>query len=227
MSSFNINQPPGNIPDRVNWLTEGQQILFGRTTALQNSGGGSGAITIGSAVSGGGANRVLYENGSQNLAATNNFRFINSTLLLGEVGGDKGSVTLNGSTSGAVTLSVGNAAGTYVMYLPNAQGAANTTLVNDGSGGLSWDKPVAVDYIDIVGDAATKIFTKTVAAGYSSITGVQLYTAHDPTTVGDPALAQCAYAQLSGTTATFFIWDPVYFEPVKSGTWRFYFNLNK
>ena len=42
MGNFNIQNPPNNIPDLVQWLVQGQQILFGRTTALQSSSSTSG-----------------------------------------------------------------------------------------------------------------------------------------------------------------------------------------
>lgn len=138
MSSFNINNVPNNIPGAIAWLIEGVKILFGRTAS---SGGGSGSLTVGNPVSGGGTNRVLYEDASQNLAASTNFTFNDSNLSLGAVAGTKGSVTLKGSTSGAVTLGVANAAGTYTVYMPNAQGSSGTSLVNDGSGNLSWGTP--------------------------------------------------------------------------------------
>lgn len=41
-----------------------------------------GGLSIGSAVSGGGANRVLYEDGSQNLAASSRFTFNGQTLVV-------------------------------------------------------------------------------------------------------------------------------------------------
>lgn len=45
-----------------------------------SGGGAAGSIVIGNPVTGGGANRVLYEDGSQNLAAASNFTFASNVL---------------------------------------------------------------------------------------------------------------------------------------------------
>lgn len=52
-----------------------------------SGGGGSGSLSIGSAVSGGGANLVLYEDASQNLAASVNNFFDGTNFRLGGTGG--------------------------------------------------------------------------------------------------------------------------------------------
>ena len=48
------------------------------------------------------------------------------------------SLVLNGATSGAATLKANATTSAYQLLLPAAQGLANQTLVNDGSGNLSW-----------------------------------------------------------------------------------------
>jgi hypothetical protein len=45
---------------------------------------------------------------------------------------------LNGTTSGSVALKAGATVTTYELALPLAQGAAGTTLQNDGTGALTW-----------------------------------------------------------------------------------------
>lgn len=48
------------------------------------------------------------------------------------------SLPLKGSVSGIITFSGGTAITDYTIVLPNVQGAAGTTLTNDGAGNLSW-----------------------------------------------------------------------------------------
>jgi len=48
------------------------------------------------------------------------------------------SVSINGGSSGTITQKAGNTTASYAVLWPSAQGAASTSLVNDGSGNLSW-----------------------------------------------------------------------------------------
>jgi hypothetical protein len=52
---------------------------------------------------------------------------------------------VNGSTSGAVTINATAITTPYSIVLPAAQGSANTTLVNDGSGNLVWTSSLNYD----------------------------------------------------------------------------------
>ena len=52
---------------------------------------------------------------------------------------------LDGSTSGAVTLTVPAVVTPYTITLPAAQGTAGQTLSNDGAGNLIWDTPADTD----------------------------------------------------------------------------------
>lgn len=61
-----------------------------------------------------------------------------TSLTLGVAAGATGSVVLTGTTSGAVTLSVADAAGTWTMKLPTTDGNANEFLQTDGSGNTTW-----------------------------------------------------------------------------------------
>jgi len=61
-----------------------------------------------------------------------------SSITLGAAAGTTGSVVLTGTTSGAVTLSVADAAGTWTMKLPTTDGNANEFLQTDGSGNTTW-----------------------------------------------------------------------------------------
>lgn len=52
---------------------------------------------------------------------------------------------INGATSGSVTVNATAATTSYSVTLPAAQGSANTTLVNDGSGNLTWTSSLNYD----------------------------------------------------------------------------------
>ncbi len=56
---------------------------------------------------------------------------------LGEIGNVR-SLLFSGSTSGVLTLTAPSAVVSYSLTMPSGQGGANTTLVNNGSGILSW-----------------------------------------------------------------------------------------
>jgi hypothetical protein len=87
-------------------------FLRGDYTWATPAGGG---LTVGSAVSGGGANRVLYEDASGNLAASTNFT-VNSA----------GSITIAGQ-SGEYPIRVMSADGsTALFYVTNLTGDVNT-----------------------------------------------------------------------------------------------------
>ena len=65
-----------------------------------------------------------------------------------------------GTTSGLVTVKAQAVAGTYTMSLPNAQGVANSSLLNDGAGVLSWSTPPTIGMLrDGVQAIPTGVFT--------------------------------------------------------------------
>lgn len=60
-------------------------------------------------------------------------------LAIGTAGGATGDIIFNGTTSGAVTLTVADAAGTWTMVLPTAVGGAGQQLTDAGGDGItSW-----------------------------------------------------------------------------------------
>jgi len=59
-------------------------------------------------------------------------------LTLGAASTQTGTLKLVGTTSGTVTLSVADAAGTYTLKLPTTDGNASEFLQTDGSGNLTW-----------------------------------------------------------------------------------------
>jgi len=69
---------------------------------------------------------------------------------------------LNGSTSGYVEIDAPAAAGSNTLILPDGNGTANHSLVNDGSGNLSWFNggPAFSAYPDVATNVANVTFTK-------------------------------------------------------------------
>lgn len=61
-----------------------------------------------------------------------------TTVTIGAAGGTTGQVLLKGTTSGTVTLSVADAAGTYTLKLPTSDGSSGQALITNGSGQLSF-----------------------------------------------------------------------------------------
>ena len=67
-------------------------------------------------------------------------------VVVGKAGVSTGSVGLAGTTSGVVTITVADAAGTWTAKLPATAGVLNQLLATDGSGNLSWvDTVLAAD----------------------------------------------------------------------------------
>lgn len=55
---------------------------------------------------------------------------------------DTDSHELNGSTSGTLTMQAAATTTDHTLTMPAAQGASNSYLKNDGSGGLAWGSPI-------------------------------------------------------------------------------------
>ena len=62
----------------------------------------------------------------------------NAGLTVGSNGGSTGTIAIRGSSSGAVTLTVAAAAGTWTMTLPNSAGSSGNVMITNGSGTMSW-----------------------------------------------------------------------------------------
>jgi hypothetical protein len=61
-----------------------------------------------------------------------------STVTIGTPAGTTGAALFRGTTSGTVTLSVADAAGTWTMKLPTTDGNSGEFLQTDGSGNTTW-----------------------------------------------------------------------------------------
>lgn len=123
----------------ANYGTAGQVFTSAGSSAPPTWTSPSTSIAIGSVITGGTANRVLYENASNLLDEDAAFQFAEATntLTLGEVG-NGGEIALLGGTSGTVTLQTAATAGTWTLTLPVDDGAANQFLQTDGNGVTSW-----------------------------------------------------------------------------------------
>lgn len=156
---------PGAIT--TSGLTMATARLLGRTTAatgaveeitvgsglslsggqLTATGGGAG-LTVGTTTITSGTNtRILFNNsgilgeytisGTGDVAMTNSPTFVDD-ITVGTPSTATGSILFKGTTSGTVTLSVYDAAGTWTMKLPTTDGNNGQVLSTDGSGNTSW-----------------------------------------------------------------------------------------
>jgi hypothetical protein len=121
-----IQKLDGNIALKAN---SASPTFTGTVTLDTLQASGSGGMTLksnsGSAIAllgaGGGTNATFY-----------------GGVALGSASGSTGSLMFNGSTSGTVTLSVADVAGTWTMKLPDSAGTTGQVLTTDGTGVLSW-----------------------------------------------------------------------------------------
>lgn len=97
----------------------------------------------------------------------------------GSTGGATGYISMSGITSGTVTLSVADAAGTWTMKLPTSAGTSGYFLQTDGSGNTTWAAAS--------GGASTSatLFTGTASGTYNNVTSVTVL----PSGVGSKTLA--------------------------------------
>lgn len=103
---------------------------------VAGGGGGSGTVNAGT------ANQIAYYpasaaavSGDPNLTDNaTTLSYIPGVVTLGAAAGTSGSVVLNGSTSGAITVQPQAAAGTYNFNLPNAAGTSGQPLLSGGGG---------------------------------------------------------------------------------------------
>ena len=105
-------------------------------------------------------------------------------------------LALSGATLGTVVIKPSVVTVSYALTLPNAQGAANTLLRNDGSGYLSWVAPGTGGLGDVVGPASS---TNTALALFSGTTG-KIIQNSVVTLSSLGAMAGVASLALAGTT---------------------------
>jgi hypothetical protein len=96
----------------------------------------SAALTANALIKGGGAGASPVATGCA-VDGSNNLTCPGS-VTSGSSGGTTGAMDISGLTSGKITLSVLDAAGTWTMKLPPNAGTNNYALITDGSGNTSW-----------------------------------------------------------------------------------------
>lgn len=114
---------------------------------LVDNASASGLVVGSTTITGGTSGRVLYDNagvlgeyvitGTGNVVMSNSPTFLDD-ITIGTAGTATGSILLKGTTSGTVTLSVADAAGTWTMKLPTTDGDSGQFLQTDGSGNTTW-----------------------------------------------------------------------------------------
>ena len=81
---------------------------------------------------------VISDETGTGLLMFNNSPTIVDDLTIGTAGTSTGSLLMKGTTSGTITITTADEAGTYTLTLPTSDGDASQVLQTDGSGVLSW-----------------------------------------------------------------------------------------
>jgi hypothetical protein len=112
---------------------------------------------------------AITANGTQTILNTSSLVTITPAALF------KTSIQLEdpGAGTNAITIQSPTLSGNYTLTLPNAQGAANTTIVNDGSGNLSW---LRVPFFK-AGTVSVSNGATTVAVSFGTDFGSESYSA--------------------------------------------------
>lgn len=125
-------------------LVAGTNITITGTWPNQtiNAAGGGGSMVYpgaGIAYSTGSAWGTSYTtSGTGTVLALTDSPVFNDDITVGTAGTATGVVKLNGTTSGTVSLSVADAAGTWTLKLPTTAGTNGYVLSTDGTGVTSW-----------------------------------------------------------------------------------------
>lgn len=123
----------------------------------------AGGLTIGNSVSGGGANRLLFEDSSQNLAASANMTY--------NEGGLGALAIYSASPSGGITANFTNTAGTNNAILNLTNQVANSTAsVKFGNDFAIWGIGVGGDDAFFVYDQAKD--ARVLSVGYNAATPI-------------------------------------------------------
>lgn len=153
----------------------GLSLAAGSLTAT----GVAGSVVVGTTTITSGTNtRVLYDNsgvlgeyaitGTGNVVMSNSPTFLDD-ITIGTQGTATGSILLNGTTSGTVTLKTADAAGTWTMTLPTNDGDSGQVLSTDGAGVTSWVSAGGVPTTITVANEATD--TTCFVAFFTAATG--------------------------------------------------------
>ncbi len=118
-------------------------------TILQNDGSGNLSWATGGGDVVGPASAT--NNAIARFDATTGKLIKNSTVTISDTADIAAAKTLamDGSTSGTLTIRPAATTTSYTMTMPGAQGTANTYLLNDGSGGLSWAQGTSGNLLNV------------------------------------------------------------------------------
>lgn len=148
----------------------------GTTTATFPAASGTVALTVDklsafAATSSAELAGVISDETGTGLLVFNNSPTFVDDITVGGAGVATGSVKIAGTTSGLVTLSVADAAGTYTLKLPTSDGDANQLLQTDGSGNTTWATVSAGGGDMLLGTAQTVTADKTFNDGKLKLAG--------------------------------------------------------
>ncbi len=137
---------------------------------------GTGILTfLGTPTSANLAAAVTDETGTGSLVFSNSPTF-NDDITLGVASTATGIVNFKGTTSGTVSLSVYDAAGTWTMKLPTSGGTNGYVLTTDGSGNTSW--AAAASAVTAASDTTTATALYPLFAAAASGTLSTIYTSN-------------------------------------------------
>ena len=204
----NVTLTLGGAPSTA--LLSATSLTLGWSGQLAVSRGGTGASTLDqyNVILGNGSSAPAFAAPATGtlLAATSataNPAF-SATPSLGESGVTTGTLTLDGATSGAVTISPASAAGTWTFTLPTSTGTSGQVLTTNGSGVTSWTtSPVtpASTLFWITAASGTTCPSGTLLANGATVsrsTYSRLWTAASAVAVGSPTDGQ--YGTGDGST---------------------------
>lgn len=151
---------------------------------------------------------ISDETGTGALVFNNSPAFVDD-ITVGGAGVASGQIKLNGTTSGTVTLSVADEAGTYTLKLPTTDGTANQLLQTDGDGNTTWATVSAGGGDMLLGTAQTVTASKTfgddlliLAGSTSGTTKLNAADVAGTTTITFPAVTDTAVTLAATQTLT-------------------------
>lgn len=164
----------------------------------------NGDVVRGSAGAGGvtglSEDQVLFGKADGTIEQSANFKYTGTELSLSD-GTDFmriGDESIRWDKSGYTAIYRTSGGTNHDMYLPNAQGGANTRLTNDGSGNLSWAQDVVFE--GSTDDANETTLTPTDPTADNTVT-IQNITGTIPMAVGTPVSLTGQTASIAATTA--------------------------
>lgn len=108
-----------------------------------------------------------------------------ASITVGAAAGVTGDILLKGTTSGTVTLTVADAAGTWTLQLPDNDGSSGQVLTTNGSGVTTWETPAGGGNVSNTGTPANnQIAIWTDATTIEGVAGLTF----DGTTLATTAL---------------------------------------